>query len=433
MVLDAVSLRNPRAAYGFGESLARLSSSSDYAIRNMSRKIGQRAGHETPAQSTPPRSLPADYRISLPPTGFGIYLPSREPSATASLPDPVSPVEVIGAVEREIEIVAGQAGLPEQNVMYRAARLATQIAAEGQLLQRYEDELRERLSSVGLRLTFNRPRVGPARRALFRVVAELTDAGELGPDELRRLESVLRFYDPTMLLTQPTRRPQEVPPMPGDDWSVRRSDDWLNGTEESLDLATGQTADGRIVLAEKTLLKNLDWNVPTEERRSVVRFSRYPNGEPGNEPVLLRLVGKLYDEYATLISDERHLIVRHGAFMRYLSPGEKWLALNPTVARRLGWSTSGEGMFAWKDETGRTAVESIWWQDSNPNHSPPELRSEVGEGWLVLATKRALSQITRTYGPMTRSVFVTRERNEEREGTLTAAAEREIELSSGSQ
>lgn len=428
MVLDAVSLRNPRAADGFRESLDRLSSSPDYAIRDMSRRIGERLGHEPPPQSTPPRSLPADYRISLPPTGIGTYLPSREPSATASLPDPVNPVEVVGAVEREIEIVAEQAGLPEQNVMYRAARLATQMATEGQFLQRYEDELREGLSSVGLRLTFNRPRVGPARRALFRVVAELVDAGELGPDELRRLEPILRFYDPTMLLAQPTRRPQEVPPMPGDDRSVRRRDDWLDGTEESLDLIREQTVDGRIVIAEYTLLKNLDWKVPTEERRSVVRFSQELHGEAEEEPFLLRLVGRLYDEYANLGSSERHLIVRNAAFMRYLSPGENWLALNPAVARRLGWSASENGMFAWEDDAGRTAVESVWWQDSNPSHSPPELRSEVGEGWLVLATNRALSQITRTYGPLTRSVYVARERTEGQEGTLTATADREIEL-----
>jgi hypothetical protein len=344
------------------------------------------------------------------------------------LPDPVSPVEVVGAVEREIGIVAEYAGLPERNVMYRAARLATQMATEGQLLQRYEDELREGLSSVGLRLTFNRPRVGPARRALFRVVAELVDAGELGPDELRRLEPVLRFYDPIMLLTQPTRRPREVPPMPGGDRRVRRGDDWLDGTEESLDLMRAQTVDGRVVLAENTLLKNLDWNVPTEKRRSVVRFLQDPQDEAEEESFLLRLIGRVYDEYADLPSSERHLIVRHAAFMRYLSPGENWLALNPTVARRLGWSASGDGMFAWKDEAGRTAVESVWWQDSNPSHSPPELRSEVGEGWLVLVTERALSQIARTYGPLTRSVYVARERTEGREGTVTAAAERETEL-----
>lgn len=433
MVLDAVSLRNPRVADGFRDSLAQLSSSPDYAIRNMSRKVEQRAGHEPPSRSTPPKSLPADYRISLPPTGFGTYLPSREPSATASLPDPVSPDEVIGAVEREIEIVAEQAGLPEQNVMYRAARLATQMAAQDQLLQRYEDELREGLSSVGLRLTFSRPRVGPARRALFRMVAELVDAGELGPDDLRRLESVLRFYDPTMLLTQPTRRPREVPPMPGDDRSVRRRDDWLDGTEESLELIGAQTADGRIVLAEETLLKNLDWNVPTEKRRSVVRFSQNPHGATDQEPYLLRLVGRLYDEYATLQGDERHLIVRHTAFTRYLSPGQNWLALNPAVTSRLGWSASGDGMFAWKDKAGRTAVESVWWQDSNLSHSPPELRSEVGEGWLVLVTERALSQISRTYGPLTRSLYIMREWTEGQEGTLTAAAEREIELTSGNQ
>jgi hypothetical protein len=215
--------------------------------------------------------------------------------------------------------------------------------------------------------------------------------------------------------------------MPGDDRTVRRRDDWLDGVEESLDLMGAQTADGRIVLAEYTHLKNLDWKVPSEERRNVVRFSQDSRGTT-EEPFFLQLVGRLHNEYANLPTGEQHLIVRHAAFMRYLSPGENWLAFNPAVARRLGWAASENGMFAWKDEMGTTAVESIWWQDGNPSHSPPELRSEVGEGWLVLITERALSQVIRTYGPLTRSMYVARERTEGQEGTLTSVAEREAEL-----
>jgi hypothetical protein len=431
MVLDAVSRQNPRTAFGFEEELSRLSSSPDYAIRGISRKILERLGHPHPPQSSLPRSLPADYRISLPPTGFGTFLPPREPSVSSSLPDPVGPLEVIGAVERELEIVAEQAGLPEQNVVYRAARLVTERATEGQLLQRYEDDLRDNLSSIGLRFPFNRPRFGLARRALFRVVAELTDAGELGADELYRLERILRFYDPVMLLTEPTPRPREVPPMPGNDRLARREDTWLEHTEEVLDLIRTNSEDGRIVLAEETKLKNLDWGAPTEKRRSVVRPSANQLGdEREGEAFFLRLVNRLYDEYPTLRSnrDEQPLIARHTAFARYLSPGENWLALNPAVGHRLGWSVGESGLFRWEDDAGRTAVESVWWQDSNPSHSPPEFRSEVGEGWLVLATERALSEISDVFGPLKRSVFVRREHTEEAGETPVAVAERDIEL-----
>lgn len=432
MVLDAVSLKEPPAASGFEEELAQLSSSSDYAIRSLSRKIRERLGHPTPVRSVSSGPLPPDYRISLPPSGFGAFLPRGEPPATASLRDPLGPVEVVGAVERELEHVAELAGLPEQNVIYRAARLASQKAAAGQLLQRHEDDLRDNLSSVGLRFTFNRPRVEPARRALFSVVAELADAGELGSDELHILERVLRFYDPTMLLTEPTARPREVPPAPGEDRTTRREDTWLQGTEGVLNLLRTRTDDGRIILAEESRLVSLDWGTPTEERRIVVRPSAYRlSGEREDRAYMLRLVNRLYDEYPDLLStrEEQPLVARHTAFARYLSPGENWLALNPAVGRRLGWSVEKDGLFRWEDSMGRTAVESIWWQDSNPNHSPPEFGSEVGEGWLVLVTEQALAQIRDAFGPLTRSARVMRDHTGASANASAAVAERDTDLS----
>jgi hypothetical protein len=182
-----------------------------------------------------------------------------------------------------------------------------------------------------------------------------------------------------------------------------------------LDLVETHTDDGRVILAEETKLKSLDFGAPTEQRRSVIQPSEHRLGEQRADEVFLRLVNRLHDEYPTLLNsrDEQSLIVRHAAFAKYLSPGENWLALNPAVGCRFGWSVGVIGLFRWEDEAGRTAVESVWWQDSNPNHSSLEIRSEVGEGWLVLATKRAFSQISEAVGPLKRSVLVTRQRTEE--------------------
>ena len=126
--------------------------------------------------------------------------------------------------------------------------------------------------------------------------------------------------------------------------------------------------------------------------------------------MFIGVVRKLASEYPSLHGDAEisALVLSHTA--RWVdSPGGDWLALNPAVAFRLGWSIADGGMFRWVNDQGRVMAESIWWMDGRPmllGDGLPE--DEVGEGWLVLASECAFEQIEAAFGSIPRRSVVVR-------------------------
>ena len=98
------------------------------------------------------------------------------------------------------------------------------------------------------------------------------------------------------------------------------------------------------------------------------------------------------------------LVIFHSAYW-IDTPGANWLALNPVVGARLGWSIADDGMFKWLDDEGGVMVESIWWTDGHTKVLAEGLPDdEVGEGWLVLTSKRAMEQIQEVFGPLSKKI-----------------------------
>ena len=116
------------------------------------------------------------------------------------------------------------------------------------------------------------------------------------------------------------------------------------------------------------------------------------------------VMGKLVSEYQQLGSNlkTRDLVIFHSEYW-IDTPGANWLALNPVVGARLGWSIADDGLFRWLDDEGRVTAESIWWTDGHNKVFADGLPDdEVGEGWMVLASKRAMEQIQEVFGPLSR-------------------------------
>ena len=55
-----------------------------------------------------------------------------------------------------------------------------------------------------------------------------------------------------------------------------------------------------------------------------------------------------------------------------------WLALNPALARHLGWQPAPAKLFAWQDEHGALLVESVYWVDGQPEAWSYHPDSEAG-------------------------------------------------------
>ena len=117
----------------------------------------------------------------------------------------------------------------------------------------------------------------------------------------------------------------------------------------------------------------------------------------------------MVSEYPELQTEKNdHSIVLRNNPTIYDSPGGEWLALNPKVGDSLGWSISEEGFFRWVNDQGKIMVESIWWMDGNIDLASLHSDDEVGEGWLVLATKEAINSIKSTFGPLNKKIRLER-------------------------
>ena len=330
----------------------------------------------------------------------------------------------------QLGIVAEEARIPKENACYRAAQFMNQQATDVLFTSQYEREMRNNLSEVGLRFPNRRPRATLARRAMSKVIAELVDAGRLHDNNLRRLETILRFYDPFMLLVEPAPRPEYVPLVSTDERGDSRNKAWVERVEEALNLSVRKTFGDRVVLAEETTLKKLDWGGPTEERVSaVLPLSEVSRSENDRDVPFHEVVNELYTEYSdiALSSAAGQLVVRHSEY-GYESPGEHWLALNPSVGRQLGWTPTDTGLFGWADSEGKTVVESVWWTDGLSSRTYPLGDYTVGDGWLVLATEEALTLISEAYGALARILVTKRSWTNEAREELSASSRREEDL-----
>jgi hypothetical protein len=408
MVLDAVSRPDPNAVAPFRDIILSLHQSSNYAIRQAAQIIGRRIGCEQTVPAPHPMPLPAIYQLSFLQRGTGRLINTEAGSVAEPLPDSDDSVDIIRPFDLQIDLVAEKARIPKVNIYHRIAQIMGQLALLSSWSEDGERQLRAILDSAGLRLTFYRPRAVLARRAMFHILAELIDAHALGPSELCQLDSVLRFYDSHMFLLEPIQRPASVSPMEGKNRFGGVDEAWLKQTTQTADSACFKTVEGLIVLAEETILKGLGWETPTEVRRSVVVQSRilYPED---TSAFFSKTVNRLVSEYPFLRAATATplLVVRHSDY-GYDSPGKNWLALNPTIGSRLGWSVAEDGLFRWVNNAGQIMVESIWWTDGLVGQAPPHFDDEVGEGWLVVASQVAWDAITSQLGNLKRMIYVER-------------------------
>lgn len=410
-VVDAVSLKNPDAIAGLKDDIVSFQSSHNWAIRTIAESLCERVGCNTISRNLVQKPLPATYNLMFPQVNEleseGIIaVKSGEP-----LPDTSDPLETVRPFDIQLQTVAKAADFPLVNLCHRAVQIMRELSPEEIWLAKGEIKLRNQLIDTGLRLPFRRPRSVLARRAMFHIVTELLDAGRLNEARLDTIESALRFYDPKLLLYLPGPRPSCVPSISGLDKYAQNAQDWVQATQLFENLIQTEDSGGNLVLAEKTELKRLDWGTPTESRfssltsRSISAFTtRYERPS-----FALSSTNQLAQKYPHLKSFQApHLLILQHVSYGYDSPASDWIALNPEIARQLGWTPSAEGLFKWVNRDGESMVWSEWWVDSTFDQSPPHFYDEVGQGWLVVATDTAKKKIEELLGESKRQAVIAR-------------------------
>ena len=422
-VLDSVSLKGPSYIAPFRPQIILLQQSPNYEIRRIASVICSRAGIAPfVSSSVQDRPLPEIYRLVLPPVRSRDIEVPRVLSEELPLPDSTDPLELIRPFDFHLNLLSSIARLPKVNLYHRAVQLMEQLSSKESWSAVAEQKLRWFLDACDLKYVFHRPRAVLARRAVFHIITELIDSKVVTFEQLKSIEAELRFYDPMMVLLRPNPRPSCVGILSGirEHGGVEKT--WTERVSESLGAACSRTSDGLTILAEETVLKRLDWGGPMETRRSVLTTGVRVND-------VKRFFEELSNSFVTEYPDleiattPKPLIVRHGDFVTYDSPGKHWLALNPAVAHDMGWSLSNTGMFRWVDDSNQTMVESIWWVDGVVEQSGPVFPdNEVGEGWLVFAARAAADRISKHFSQLQQCRTVERSQYEKGEGTLRHSA-----------
>ena len=413
ILIDSVSSIDPGAVAQLRDEVRELTASTSWLTRMMSRAIIRNCGWPQPATSSILLPLPAEY--SSPALALHPASPSADSSRSYGQ-SPFNAQELINTVAPygdDLISISKVADVPVQNLYRRVLTIMHQIAPQGSAwLEKAERRMRYHLRSVGIRLPYARPRANIVRSAMFRAVAELVDAGQISPQGNDLLKQILRSYDPKMVLEQPTLRPSQILKATGTPLG-RDVEEWVLNVDDALSSTDWMADDQRIVLAERTeLTLHRDRGSITETRYSAMDPSNLARRQLSEDPEAMfeKVVRKLVSEYPSLHSDAgiSTLVLSHFALW-VESPGGEWLALNPAVAFRLGWSISDGGTFRWVNDQGHVMAESMWWMDGRPvlvGDGLPE--DEVGEGWIVIVSECALAQIEAAFGPVTRKTAVVR-------------------------
>ena len=413
MIIDAVSSITPEAVDEFRDVVCRLAHSPSWLVRRICRTIIANCGWPQPTTVTFLRPPPAVYYSDNLLVARSLDAPYTADQPGGTMVGSGDLTGLLLPFEADLQIVADVADVPVQRLCQRVIQIMHQLAPrESVWSPEAERRLGSDLRSIGVRLAFAKPQVRIARSAMFRAIAELVDSGHISPQGNDTLGSVLRTYDPKMVLERPSSRPAQI-------CGVGLFDETTDGETWAKDAAkalscTNWTPDGnRLLLAEATSLeKRRDRASYAETRYSVLSDGRVAWRDLEATPHLMfgSATRKLVSEYPKLGAnlETSDLVILHAALW-IDTPGANWLALNPAVGVRLGWSIADDGMFRWLDDQGRTMAESIWWKDGHLKTSAEGLPGdEVGEGWLVLVSEPAMKQIQGAFGPLSRQSAVVR-------------------------
>ena len=413
IVLDTISETASDSVRPLSKAIEDCTSSRSFLVRKIADRIGTRLGLQMPLLIRSGQFLPPIYRIGIELTRSPRVVGAPDASYSP-LPESVDPFAIVSPFHRHLCHIALEAGLEEVNVVVRCTQIMRELDEPSNWSAVASEQAKNRYSSSALEFTFRRRKTQIAREALFCVVQELVQAGKLRETHLNRLHPLLRVHDPWFTRIAPILRPERVEPISGLDWHEPHVQAWCERTPNAFGSMKKVLSDGRIILAERTILKNLAWGAPSETRFSKVSihpfaFDFVESSEDEGAFFENIRVGLLQEyPHKTARDNPISIEVENEEGWMLDTPGVNWLALNPSLARALNWKPDSIIPLRWNDQEGRIVVESVWWMDSHLHWLPPHLDDEVGEGWLVIATPEAYEAIKAVHGELIQIARISR-------------------------
>ena len=361
-----------------------LALSNDYQLRKNAIDILSSIGEEIPTPKI--IQLPKVYSLHIPENGKPDFKKEIDPYFPEV--DINDPRDLIRPFEFLIKILSEESGIDESNLIYRAYSIMKEIGREEEWTVEYEKKLRNHLEEIYLKYSYPRPRVVAARRAIMHVANELIDSGTIDD---RRIQNLLISHDYAVQFFTEIAKPQFIQTIKERDFGGV-GNDWLDriGESERLNESLLDYNETFKIIAEYNRIVNLDWGAPTEEYMYQIAVNEDLDKE--DNYIFGSVFHQLSSNYHELRGGGHFIIVIRDHRFNQFDLKSNWIAVNPVLARYLGWEPEPMKLFAWKNSQGELMAESIYWSNGNIQMTPRK-DGEVGEGWFVTVSKDGLQQI----------------------------------------
>ncbi|MBZ9628397.1 ATP-binding protein [Psychroflexus sp. CAK1W] len=383
-VIMKLSAFNSPKVHSLKSKVNNLALSNDYQLRKNAIHILSSIGEEIPT----PKSiqLPKVYSLHIPENGKPDFKKEIDPYFPEV--DINDPRDLIRPFEFLIKILSEESGIDESNLIYRAYSIMKEIGREEEWSVEYEKKLRNHLEEIYLKYSYPRPRVIAARRAIMHVANELIDSGTIDD---RRIQNLLISHDYAVQFFTEIAKPEFIQTIKERDFGGV-GNDWLDriGESERLNESLLDYNETFNIIAEYNQVKNLDWGSPTEEYMYQVSVKEEFDEE--DNYIFGSVFHQLSNNYHDMGAGGQFIVVIRDHRFDQFDLKSKWIAINPVLARYLGWEPEPTKLFAWKNSEGELMAESIYWSNGNINMTPRK-DGEVGEGWFIIVSKNGLEQI----------------------------------------
>ena len=321
-----------------------LALSNDFQIRTNSKYILKSLAEEIPIPKK--IKLPSIYSLHVPEPIKPKFNKNNNPYFPEV--DVNNPRDLIAPFDSLIKILSKESGINEYNLICRVHTVMKKNGREEEWAVEYEKKLRSHLEEIYLKFSYPRPRVITARRAIMQITCELIDSGTISGS---RLERAFNSQDYKVSFFKEQPKPSFVQIVKERDMGGVGTN-WLNRISESQRLTESMLDYDRDfkVIAEISLVKNLDWGSPTEEYMSQITFNE--ELKKADEYIFESVFHQLSNNYYNLSGGEDVIILRDHRFSQF-NLKSRWIAINPDLAKYLGW----EPMWA----TEQALLETIDW------------------------------------------------------------------------
>ncbi len=383
-IIMALSELKSSKIYNIKSKIQRLSLSRDFQLRENSKQILLLIGEDIPIPQS--IKLPSIYSLQIPEVNKPEFYKEVDPYFPEVNID--DPGDMIRPFEFLLNILAKVSGIKKPNLIYRAYSIMKEIGKKEEWSVEYEKQLRNHLEEVYLKYSYPRPRIIAARRAIMHVACELIDSETIAGN---RIQDIFKSHDYASPHFNESAKPLFIQPIKERDFGGVENN-WLDRITESPKLTESLLDYGENfkVIAQYSQVKNLDWDSPTEEYMSQIAINDEVNED--EEYLFGSVFQQLTTDYHDLEVGGHFIIVIRDHRFDQFDLKSKWIAINPSLARYLGWKPEPTKLFAWKDAQEELMVESLYWLNGNMQFTPRK-DGEVGEGWFVIISEKALEQI----------------------------------------